>query len=82
MKIGLDLGAAMTAALDAARDAEVMAARTARRAEAAFEHARVHGAADVQAAAERFRAAHRVHMGARDEVAEIEAAMTEEALAA
>lgn len=82
MKIGLDFDTAMTGALEAARDAEAAAARAARHAEAAFEHARAHGGADVQAAAERFRAAHRVHMEAREEVAEIEAATGEEALAA
>ena len=82
MKIGLDLDAAMMGALEAARRAEAAAARAAGRAEAAFERARVHGGADVQAAAERFRAAHRLHMEAREEVAEIEAATTEEALAA
>ena len=83
MQIGFDHRAAMAAALDAALAAEAVASRAARRAEAAFEAARASGGADVQAVAERFRAAHRAHVDARTEVAEIEAALEErEALAA
>ena len=72
MEIGFDFRRAMGTALDAARDAEAAAARASRRAECAFEAARMTGG-DVQAAAERFRAAHRAHVEARAEVAEIEA---------
>ena len=81
MEMGLDFQRAMGTALLAARDAEGAAARASRRAEAAFEAARAFGGTDVQAAAERFRAAHRAHVEARAELAEIEAA-EEEALAA
>ena len=45
------------------------------RAESAFEGALASGGSDVQAAAERFRAAHRAHVEARTEVAELEAAV-------
>ena len=77
MEIGFDYGASMMAALTGARSAEAAAARSARRAEDAFEDALASGGADVQAAAERFRTAHRAYVEARTEVAEIEAALEE-----
>ena len=72
MEIGFDFRTAMGTALDAARDVEAVAAQASRRAERAFEVART-GGGDVQGAAERFRAAHRAHVEARAEVAEVEA---------
>ena len=81
MEIGLSFPKAVSAALDAARAAETVAARAARRAEWDFERARAFGGGDVQAAAERFRAAHRAHVEARIERGEVEAAR-EDALAA
>ena len=78
MEIGFDHRMAMATALDAARAAEIAAARVARRAENRFEGALASGGDDVQAEAERFRAAHRAHVEARTEVAEIEAALEED----
>lgn len=77
MEIGFDYDASLRTALAEARSAAAAAGRVARRAEDAFEGARASGGADVQAAAERFRAAHRAHVDAMSEVAEIEAALEE-----
>ena len=84
--MGLTFRSAMAAALGAARATERATAGLARRAEGAFESALASGDADVQGAAERFRAAHRAHVDAMTELAEIEAELgddaSEDALAA
>ena len=82
MEMGLNLHTALATALRAARETEAATARLAHRAEGLFESALASGGADVQAAAERFRAAHAAHVDAMAEVAELEAELGEEALAA
>lgn len=83
MELGLSYRSAMSAALDAARMGERIAAAASRRAEASFATALAGDGADAQAAAERFRAAHRAHVEARTELAELEAVLAEDdALAA
>ena len=78
MEMGLSYRGAMTAALAAARETEAATARLAHRAEGLFESALVSGGADVEAAAERFRTAHRAHVDAMTEVAELEAELGED----
>lgn len=81
MEIGFDYDGALRTALADARAAASAAARVARRAESAFDGARAsnHG---EQAAAERFRGAHRAHVEALTEVAETEAALEEQGVLA
>lgn len=76
MELGFDYEASLRAALADALATASAAGRLARRAEDAFEGALASGCGE-EAAAERYRAAHRAHVDAMTELAEVEAALGE-----
>lgn len=79
MELGFDYEGTLRSSLAEALAAEAAAGRAARRAEDAFEGALASGSGE-QAAAERYRAAHRAHVDAMTEVAEVEAALEHRSL--